>query len=47
MTLIGVLLGIGAVAGLVLTVVLMRLMHICQPNEVLIFSGAQRRLATG
>jgi hypothetical protein len=34
-------------AGIVLLIVMTRLLYICQPNEVLIFSGARRVLATG
>ena len=41
------LLPLAAVAGLVLLVVVNRLLYICQPNEVLIFSGGQRTMATG
>ena len=44
---VGILVGVGILAGVILLVVMVRLMHICQPNEVLIFSGARRRMATG
>jgi flotillin len=44
---IGILIGVGVLAAFILVIVMVRLMHICQPNEVLIFSGAQRRMADG
>jgi len=44
---IGILIGIGVLAAVVLVVVLTRLLYICQPNEVMIFSGARRRMADG
>jgi flotillin len=44
---IGILIGAGLLAAFVLFIVMVKLMHICQPNEVLIFSGAKRRLADG
>jgi flotillin len=44
---IGVLIGVGILAGFILLIVMIRLMYICQPNEVLIFSGARRRMADG
>jgi flotillin len=44
---IGILLGAGLLAAFVLFIVMIKLMYICQPNEVLIFSGASRRLANG
>lgn len=47
MTSIGVLVGVGLLAAFVLFVVIVKLMYICQPNEVLIFSGAKRRMADG
>ena len=47
MTSIGLLIGVGVVAGIVLLIVMTRLLYICQPNEVLIFSGARRVLANG
>jgi flotillin len=47
MNAIGVLIGVGVLAAFVLFIVMIKLMYICQPNEVLIFSGARRRLATG
>jgi flotillin len=47
MTSLGLLIGVGVVAGIVLLIVMTRLLYICQPNEVLIFSGARRVLATG
>jgi len=47
MTLVGILIGVGLLAALILVIVMIRLMYICQPNEVLIFSGAKRRLADG
>jgi uncharacterized membrane protein YqiK len=43
----GSLIGIAIVAAFVLFIVITKLMYICQPNEVLIFSGAKRRLADG
>jgi flotillin len=46
-TSVGLLIGVGVVAGIVLLIVMTRLLYICQPNEVLIFSGARRVLATG
>ncbi len=39
-----VLAGIVAVATLAAAVIVSRLIHICAPNEVLIFSGSQRRV---
>ena len=45
MTLALFLLGTLAVLGAVLALIIKRLLYICQPNEVLIFSGGQR--ATG
>ena len=47
MTPIGILIGVGLLAAFVLFVVIVKLMYICQPNEVLIFSGAKRRMADG
>jgi flotillin len=47
MTSIGLLIAVGVVAGIVLLIVMTRLLYICQPNEVLIFSGARRVLANG
>jgi flotillin len=44
---IGILLGVGILAAFLLFIVVIRLMYICQPNEVLIFSGARRRMADG
>ena len=44
---IGILIGVGILAGFILLIVMVRLMYICQPNEVLIFSGARRRMADG
>jgi flotillin len=43
----GILIGVGLLAAVILVVVMIRLMYICQPNEVLIFSGARRRMADG
>jgi len=43
----GILIGAGILFGFVLLIVMIKLMYICQPNEVLIFSGAKRRLADG
>jgi flotillin len=42
MTLIAVLVGIVALFLIVLSVIVSRLLYICSPNEVLIFSGGQR-----
>jgi flotillin len=42
MMLIAVLVGIVALFGLALSVIISRLLYICSPNEVLIFSGGQR-----
>ncbi len=47
MSTIGLLVAVGVVAGLILLVVMTRLLYICQPNEVLIFSGSRRVLADG
>jgi flotillin len=44
---IGILIGVGLLGVFVLFVVIVKLMYICQPNEVLIFSGAKRRMAGG
>jgi flotillin len=44
---IGILIGVGVLAAFVLFIVMVKLMYICQPNEVLIFSGARRRMADG
>jgi len=44
---IGILIGTGILAAFILFIVMVKLMHICQPNEVLIFSGAKRKLADG
>jgi flotillin len=44
---IGILIGAGILFVFVLLIVMIKLMYICQPNEVLIFSGARRRLADG
>jgi flotillin len=44
---VGILIGVGILAAFVLLIVLTRLMYICQPNEVMIFSGAKRRMADG
>jgi flotillin len=43
----GILVGIGIVGAFFLFIVITKLMYICQPSEVLIFSGAKRRLADG
>jgi flotillin len=42
MTLLVALVVVAAVFGTVLTLVLRRFLYICQPNEVLVFSGGQR-----
>ncbi len=42
-----VLLGVIAIFGIVLALVIKNLLYICQPNEVLIFSGGQRASSTG
>lgn len=47
MTTLGLLVGVGVFAVLILLVVMTRLLHICQPNEVLIFSGSRREMADG
>ena len=47
MTSVALLIAVGVVAAIVLLIVMTRLLYICQPNEVLIFSGARRVLATG
>jgi flotillin len=47
MTLLAMLVGIALVFVIVLTSVIKRLLYICQPNEVLIFSGGQRASADG
>jgi flotillin len=47
MTSLGLLIGIGVAAFVVILIVVSRLLHICQPNEVLIFSGGRRVLADG
>jgi len=44
---VGILIGVGLLAAFVLFIVMVKLMYICQPNEVLIFSGARRRMADG
>jgi flotillin len=44
---IGILIGAGILAAFVLFIIIVKLMYICQPNEVLIFSGAKRRMADG
>ena len=45
--LIFALLGIGFVAFVALLLVIKNVLYVCQPNEVLIFSGRQRRTADG
>ena len=47
MTIIAMLVGIALVFLIVLTSVVKRLLYICQPNEVLIFSGGQQASADG
>jgi flotillin len=47
MTSLGLLIGVGVAAFVVILIVVSRLLHICQPNEVLIFSGGRRVLADG
>ena len=47
MTSVALLIAVGVVAAIVLLIVMTRLLYICQPNEVLIFSGARRVLANG
>jgi flotillin len=47
MTIIAMLVGIALVFVIVLTSVIKRLLYICQPNEVLIFSGGQQASADG
>ena len=47
MTSVGLLIGVGIVAGVALLITITRLLYICQPNEVLIFSGRRRTLADG
>ena len=42
MSLIITLLVVAVVFGIVLSMVLTRFLYICQPNEVLVFSGGQR-----
>lgn len=41
------LLGVGAVAFVALLMVIKSVLYVCQPNEVLIFSGRQRRTEEG
>jgi flotillin len=47
MTSLGLLIGVAVAAFVVILIVVSRLLHICQPNEVLIFSGGRRVLADG
>ena len=41
------LLGVGAVAFVALLLIIKNVLYVCQPNEVLIFSGRQRRTEDG
>jgi len=45
MSLLAALAGIAVLFVLVLSVIVSRLLYICSPNEVLIFSGGQRASA--
>jgi flotillin len=47
MSAIGLLVGVIVFAFVILLVVMTRLLYICQPNEVLIFSGSRREMADG
>ena len=44
MNVIGIAIGAIVLAGIVLAIILKKLLFICGPNEVLIFSGRQRRI---
>jgi flotillin len=47
MTVVLMLAGLAVVFLLVLSAVIKRLLYICQPNEVLVFSGGQRAISDG
>jgi flotillin len=44
---LGILIGALVVAGMILTIFIKANLHICPPNEILIFSGKRRRLPDG